>query len=129
MFSVEQIMACHAKVRSGADFPAYIAELKTLGVRYYQTFVSDGHTVFFGENDYTVVSEGKYPQMNIAYYCDAKQFESTLKTHQAGKSDYMTFCKECAITGIEKWSVSTEAMTCTYYDTSGNTVLIEAIPQ
>lgn len=128
MFTLEQITSIHAKVRSGADFPMYISELKTLGVLYYETFVNDGHTLFFGENGYTIISEGKYTLQNIAYYCDVMQFESNLKTHQAGKSDYITFCKECAIAGIEKWSVSTDKMTCTYYDTSGNTVLIESIP-
>ena len=32
MFTVEQIKAAHSKVKSGADFPAYIQEIKALGL-------------------------------------------------------------------------------------------------
>ena len=45
MFSLEQIKAAHSKMKSGADFPSYINEIKQLGVIGYATFVSDGHTV------------------------------------------------------------------------------------
>jgi uncharacterized protein YbcV (DUF1398 family) len=51
-----------------------------------------------------------------------------LKIHQQGKTDYITFCKDCAETGIEKWFVSLDEMTCTYYDKAGNKVLIEKVP-
>ena len=36
MFTVEQIKAAHSKVQSGADFPAYIREIKELGVTHYE---------------------------------------------------------------------------------------------
>ncbi|WP_461396725.1 DUF1398 family protein [Flavitalea sp.] len=35
----------------------------------------------------------------------------------------------CAIYGIEKWQVSVNKMTCTYYDKGGNEILVEEIPQ
>jgi hypothetical protein len=35
MFTVEQIKASHSKVKSGADFPSYIEEIKVLGVTHY----------------------------------------------------------------------------------------------
>ncbi len=44
MFILDQIEAAHSKVKSGADFPEYIKELKQFGVTSYETFVSDGHT-------------------------------------------------------------------------------------
>ena len=34
MFTVEQIKAAHSKVKSGADFPSYIKEIKSLGVTH-----------------------------------------------------------------------------------------------
>jgi uncharacterized protein YbcV (DUF1398 family) len=34
----------------------------------------------------------------------------------------------CAASGIDKWKVSMEKMTCTYYDKAGNEILAEAIP-
>ena len=40
MFTVEQIKVAHSKVKSGADFPAYIQDIKKLGVTFYETFVT-----------------------------------------------------------------------------------------
>ncbi|MEO6831419.1 MAG: DUF1398 family protein [Chitinophagaceae bacterium] len=37
---LEQIAATHKQVKSGADFPAFIQELKKLGVSGYTTFVA-----------------------------------------------------------------------------------------
>ena len=44
MFTVEQIKAAHSKVKSGADFPKYIRDIKLLGVTAYETWVVDSHT-------------------------------------------------------------------------------------
>lgn len=60
MFTIEQIGVAHSKVKSGADFPAYIRELKKLGVVHYKTFVADGHTDYYGANDYCATSPAKY---------------------------------------------------------------------
>ncbi len=49
MFAIEQINTAHSKVKSGADFPAYIQDLKKIGVQAYESFVSDGHTVYYGQ--------------------------------------------------------------------------------
>jgi uncharacterized protein YbcV (DUF1398 family) len=97
-------------------------------VNYYETFVSDGHTDYYGANGYAVVSEGRNEPLYIAEECNAKQFKADLKAHQQGKSDYLTFVKLSAVLGIEKWAVCMEKMTCTYYDKGGNKVLVEAIP-
>jgi len=45
MFTLEQIKVAHAKVKSGADFPAYILELKLIGLLSHTQFVTDGQTV------------------------------------------------------------------------------------
>jgi uncharacterized protein YbcV (DUF1398 family) len=51
MFTVEQIKAAHSKVKSGADFPSYIKEIKSLGVTHYEAYVTDGHIDYHGAND------------------------------------------------------------------------------
>lgn len=58
-----------------------------------------------------------------------EKFTAYLKSHQQGQTDYYTFCKHCAETGIEKWFVCLDKMTCTCYDKSGNEVLVENVPQ
>lgn len=129
MFTAEQIKAAHSKVRSGADFPNYIREIKQLGVHYYETFVWDGHSQFHGADHFSLSTPSKYDELRIAEIADAQQFQSDLKAHQQGKSDYFTFCRQCADSGIEKWEVCLEKMTCTYFDKAGNRLLVEEIPQ
>jgi uncharacterized protein YbcV (DUF1398 family) len=129
MFTLEQIRTAHVKVKSGADFPAYIRELKGLGVTYYETYVTDGHTDYQGNNDSRLTSPAKYDTLIISDNINAEQFKKDLFHHQQGGSDYLQFCKQCADNGIEKWAVSLQAMTCTYYDKAGVEVLVETIPQ
>jgi uncharacterized protein YbcV (DUF1398 family) len=128
MFTAEQIKTAHSKVKSGADFPAYIQELKQLGVDAYESYVSDGHTNYFGENDFKITSPAKYETIAIANETDVNQFIADLKAHQQGKTDYPTFCNDCAKSGIEKWIVNLENMTCTYFDKEGKEILEEQIP-
>jgi uncharacterized protein YbcV (DUF1398 family) len=129
MFTVEQIKAAHSKVKSGADFPAYIQDIKKLGVTHYETFVTDGHTNYYGTNDYKTTLPARYEPLNIAEKCDKGRFQSDLIDHQQGKTDYPTFIRISANLGIEKWLVCMKKMTCTYYDKAGNEILVEQIPQ
>jgi hypothetical protein len=66
MFTIEQIKKAHSKVESGADFPSYIQELKTLGIMSYINFVNDGTTQYFGANDYSIASSPKYAGLEIS---------------------------------------------------------------
>lgn len=45
---LDQIKTAHARVKSGADFPAYVQELKSMGMSWYDLYVSDGHAVYTG---------------------------------------------------------------------------------
>ncbi len=129
MFTIEQIKAAHNKVRSGADFPAYIQEIKTLGVTQYETYVADGHIDYHGANGQTIMAPAKYEAIAIADECNREQFMIELKEHQKGNTDYPTFIAMSAQMGIEKWAVSMKKMTCTYFDRKGNEILVEKIPQ
>lgn len=129
MFTVEQIKAAHSKVKSGADFPAYIHDIKKLGVRFYETFVIDGHTDYFGVNDYKATTPATNSNLTIAEISDSTQFKIGLKEHQQGKTDFQSFIGMCATSGIEKWVVCMSKMTCTYYDKTKNEILMEEIPQ
>lgn len=127
-FTLEQIKAAHAKVKSGADFPSYVQELIQLGIKSYETFVKDGHTDYFGANNYHIIADAKWVPLEIEHKSDKENFIRLLKEHQQGQSDYFTFISDCATNGIEKWIVDTEKMTCAYYDLQGNELLIEVIP-
>jgi uncharacterized protein YbcV (DUF1398 family) len=128
MFTTEQIRAAHSKVKSGADFPAYIQEIKALGVTHYESYVTDGHTDYHGSDNYIATIPAKYNNLVIAPSAKIEEFKADLKAHQQGKTDYLTFIKMCATFGIEKWQVNIKKMTCTYFDTEGKEILIEDIP-
>jgi uncharacterized protein YbcV (DUF1398 family) len=128
MFTVEQIKAAHSKVKSGADFPAYIKEIKALGVTHYEAYVTDGHIDYHGANQQTANVPAKYEPLHIADTPQTDQFKSELVAHQEGKTDFLTFIKKCATFGIEKWQICMDKMTCTYFDKAGNEILVEQIP-
>ena len=128
MFTIEQIKAAHAKVQTGADFPNYIQDLIILGVKGYDTYVSNGNVEYFGVNDYKVASDEKYPEIKVADFPNKERFIEFLLLHQSGETDYLTFCHHAAQCGIAKWSVNIIAMVCTYFDASGTSILIEKIP-
>lgn len=129
MFTVEQIKTAHSKVKSGADFPSYIKEIKAFGVTHYEAYVTDGHIDYHGDNNYTAKVPEKYAPLIIAETPKVEEFKAELLAHQKGKTDYLTFIKMCAEAGIEKWEICMDKMTCTYYDKAGNEILVEEIPQ
>ena len=129
MFTVEQVKSAHSKVKSGADFPKYIREIRQMGVTGFKTWVIDCRTEYFGKDNYRTESQPMYGNLTIEDSSDREKFSHYLAIHQQGKTDYYTFCKHCAETGIENWIVSLDEMTCTYYDKKVNAVLAEAIPE
>lgn len=129
LFTVEQIKAAHSKVKSGADFPAYIREIKSFGVTHYEAYVTDGHIDYHGANDFTAKVPAKFEPLTIVDVANAEKFKAELLAHQQGKTDFLTFIKICAEIGIEKWEICMDKMTCTYYDKAGIKILVEEIPQ
>ena len=128
MFTAEQIKTAHSKVKSGADFPSYIKEIKALGVTHYEAYVTDGHIDYHGANKYTVTLPAKYHPLLIADTSKDEEFKAGLVAHQQGKTDFMAFLKMCATFGINNWAICMNKMTCTYYDKAGKEILVEQIP-
>jgi uncharacterized protein YbcV (DUF1398 family) len=128
MFTIEQIKAAHSKVKSGADFPGYIQEMKSLGVRLYEHFVADGHIQYYGDSNFSIAAAAKWTPMEIAATGSAEKLQHSLTIHQQGQTGYPIFCQQSAAAGVEKWVVDTTKMTCIYYDRAGNQMLAETIP-
>jgi len=128
MFTTEQILSAHKKVKSGADFPNYIQEILALGVTHYEVFVADGRAVYYGANNHHVTIEPKYEKMYINPKPNKTYFLEQLKVHQQGNTNYHEFVKMCAKSGIEKWIMDNHSLTCTYYDLTGNEIFAETIP-
>jgi uncharacterized protein YbcV (DUF1398 family) len=128
MFTLTQISQAHSKVKSGSDFPNYIQDLILLGVRSYETFVTDGHSVFKGRDGFELQSPPKYGFIPVTPKSNPDQFKKILWEHQQAKTDYPTFSKQAAENGVEKWRVDTIRMTCSYFDVTGSLILEEKIP-
>ena len=97
MFTIYQIKTAHSKVKSGADFPNYVNDLITHGVSSYETFVTDGHTIYYGPSGFNVTSDTKYAALTIAPTSNTPAFKNDLKAHQQGKSDYPTLQSMCVV--------------------------------
>lgn len=128
MFTIAQIKEAHSKVKSGADFPAYIQDLIALGIKGYDTFVNDGHVEYFGADDFRAIATETYDSIYIAPSANKERFIEFLVMHQGGETNYLTFCNHAGQCGIAKWSVNIIEMTCTYFDQSNAEILIEKIP-
>ena len=128
MFTIQQIKEAHSKVKSGADFPKYMQDIIALGVTSFETSVFDNHTNYCGNDNFQRSSEGFSETLVIADKSNIEQFKSDLKAHQQGKTDYTMFLNDCAKSGVEKWIVVIDKMTCSYYDKVGNEMVVEIIP-
>ena len=120
--------AAHARVKSGEDFPAYVQEIKEMGLLRYDFMVKDGRTTYHGANGFQVSSDRSYGEKTISAQASPAAVKQIIAEHQQGKSDFPTFCTLVADAGVEKWLVDTEAMLCSYYDRSGNSMVAEPIP-
>jgi len=127
-FTIEEIKTEHQKVKSGADFPKYIQAIKNLGVSHYTAYVADGDTEYFDSENHSVNTGGKYESMPVSADLNLDQFKTRLKLHQQGGTDYMTFCMDCAESGVEGWKMDLNQMSCTYFDKNGNDILEEKVP-
>ncbi len=120
MFTLEKIREAHSRVRTGADFPAYIQDMKKLGVQSYEHFVADGHIIYHGYSGFILTAPSKRNSVPIAPIGQKETLQREIRIHQQGKTDYPTFCSHAAEAGVEKWIVDMQKMVCTYYDLSGH---------
>ena len=129
MFTEQQLKAAHSKVKTGADFPRYIQEIKSLGLVSYEFWVTDGHTTYYGKQGHKINSTPKYELLTIANTSSTSLLKHNIAIHQQGQTDFITFCTQAAQAGVEKWVIDTEKMLCIYYDLAGGEMVAEPIPQ
>lgn len=128
MFTLDQIYQTHSRVKSGADFPQYVQDLKAIGVIKYDTYVSDGRARFYGTGDFILDDKPKYPALEVNPVSSSEQLKHAIKIHQQGQTDYPTFCQQAAAAGVEKWTTDMYKMTVTYLDKDGHTLTVEPVP-
>lgn len=129
IFTKDQIHEAFKKVKSGADFPQLVQDLKSVGVIHYDNYVSDGRTTYFGKNDFVLEGEPKAPSIKVNVNSFVDKLKHSIAIHQQGQTDYPTFCKQAADAGVEKWTTHLVEMTVTYFNKQGDKLRVEPIPQ
>lgn len=124
-FNLDQIN--EAKITSQGNFPILINEMKKIGVANFITLVTDGHSEYFDDENENISTEASQ-DLQISDIVNKEKFVERLKLHQQGGTNYATFSQDCAENGVDNWIVDFPKMTCTYYDKTGNVVLVENIP-
>jgi uncharacterized protein YbcV (DUF1398 family) len=114
MFTIEQINVLHARLGTAKTLPEYVLALKALGVERYDSYLTDGHSEYFGQGGHSVVSPPVHEVLPVA---ETGQRETT----------YLEMSRGMAQNGIEKWTVDTGRMTMTFYDKTGREMLVEQI--
>lgn len=128
MFTLQEIKAAHAKVKTGADFPRYIQEIKKLGLKTYEFSVADGTTNYYGDDGHHIKADAIYPTQIINLQPNTEALKQIIAIHQQGLTDFPTVCRQVAGAGVHHWIMDTQIMLCTYFDRSGNAMLAEPIP-
>jgi uncharacterized protein YbcV (DUF1398 family) len=126
MFNLEQINRIHDQLGKRATLLQYLQALKAIGVDKCDSFISDGHSEYFGKEGHKVVSSSAHEKLKIAEAsnCD---FIKYLNLHSQRKTTYLEMSRGLADSGVEKWTFDTNKMTMPYYDRSGNVMLVDEI--
>ena len=127
MFTLEHIHAIHDRFGQAETLAQYLQELKAIGVEMYDSFVTDGHSEYFGKNGQKVVSPPVHETLSVVGISNRAQFLEHLELHVQGKTTYLEMSQGLAASGVEKWTFDTNHMTITYYDKAGNRLLAEVI--
>ena len=127
MFTIEQINDLHEKLGTMNDFLSYVTALKLLGVEKYDSYLTDGHSQYFGAGGHYIKSAPVHEKLIITNNSDKEGFLRHLALHGERKTDYMTMSRGLAESGIEKWTVDTGAATISYCDKKGDKLLVESI--
>jgi uncharacterized protein YbcV (DUF1398 family) len=127
MFTLDQINDIHERLGKQATLPQYLQALKKIGVEKYDSFISDGHSEYFGSDSQKVVSPPLHEKLPIAKTSRREGLLKHLNLHNQGKTNYLEMSKGLADSGIERWSFDTSKMTITYIDIEGHRILVETI--
>jgi len=127
VFNVEQIDDLHDRLGSAKTFAEYVRALKALGVERYDSYLADGHSEYFGQGGYRVVSPPEHDVLPVAEIGQRETFLEHLGRHERRETTYLEMSKGLAQSGIEKWTVDADRMTMTFYDKAGIEMLVEQI--
>lgn len=127
MFTLEAINRGHEQF-TGPNFPKLIAYFKDLGMVENTVDIQSGQVTYHSKAGKILEKTGYRVMIPVSDQVNLDQFVTILRHHQAGETDFPTFCQEAAEAGVYKWVIDLEAMTCSYLDKTGQAVFEEIVP-
>jgi uncharacterized protein YbcV (DUF1398 family) len=127
MFTIGQINDLHDRLGQAETLLEYVRGLNAIGVEKYDSYLTDGHSEYFGKPGQKVISPPVHSQLSISEKSDKEKFLKHLKLSEEGKITYIEMSEGLAESGTEKWTVDTSEMTMTFYDRAGSEMLVERI--
>jgi uncharacterized protein YbcV (DUF1398 family) len=127
MFTLEQITDIHNRLGNRDALGDYLRALRDIGVEKYDSYLTDGHSEYFGTDGQRLVGPEFHETFAVAEVCEKEQFLQYLQQIERGDVGYAEMSKALAGYGVEKWTFDTEELTITYFDKVGNVLLGEKI--
>ena len=127
MFTIEQIDDIHERLGNSETLFQYVQALSALGVDHCDSYLTDGHSEYFGVGGYAVKSPAAHETLSIAGTSTKEGLLKHLDLHEQQKTSYLEMSKGLAESGVEKWTIDTRKMTMAYYDKAGKQLLVEVI--
>ena|SRR6218665_794320 len=127
MFTQNQIDEIHSNLGRQTSLPDYLRALHEIGVLKQDSFITDGHSEYYGADNQKLISPPEHEKMTIAEVSNKEGLLIHLSLHEQGKTDYFQMSQGLADSGIEKWTFDTIEMTIAYFDKAGNELVVEDI--
>ena len=89
MFTLDQINDIHERLGKQTTLPEYLKALKAIGVDNYDSFITDGHSEYFGKDNQRVVSPPVHKRLTIASTSNRESLLKHLSLHNQGETDYL----------------------------------------
>jgi uncharacterized protein YbcV (DUF1398 family) len=127
VFTQAQIDDLHTRLGRADSLAAYLRGLAAIGVVRFDSFVSDGHTEYFGAGGECLTSPAHHEVFPVAERSDKDALVEHLRRHGAGETSYVEMSAALAESGVERWVGDTSALTFTYRDRAGESLRVERI--
>jgi uncharacterized protein YbcV (DUF1398 family) len=126
MFTLEQINEIHDRVGNEDTLALYLQELREIGVDRCDSYITDGHSEYFGKDGYKLVSPPAHEKLVVAETSNRETFLQHMNLAEQGKTSYLEMSRGLADSGVGKWTFDTQEMTLTYFGKDGSAMLVES---
>lgn len=127
MFTLEQVDDIHDRLGSASTLVAYLDALRGIGVTTSDSYLTDGHTTYYGDGGHRISTAPAHEVFPVAATGDKKALVEHLRLHEEQLISYVEMSRALADAGVEKWTFDTRALTITYYDRAGLALLSEQV--